>query len=100
MNDGTNNGMGCWARIYDGLAAADERRSAYLDRVVKEQIRGAKEKKNTGRPFLTDDEVRDVRARRARGEQLAEIAERYGTTKETISSAVRGRTYRHVRGTP
>lgn len=46
---------------------------------------------------LTADRVRDARLRRAAGETLASIAREMGVSYQTLSVAIAGRTWRHVR---
>lgn len=57
-------------------------------------------KPRRGDEKLTDDDVRQIRARWERGgigSTQAEIAEDYDVTAMTISNVVRRKTYRHVR---
>jgi hypothetical protein len=45
---------------------------------------------------LTDDDVREIRARRAAGSLLRELADDFGVAKSTISMAARGDTWRRL----
>lgn len=49
-------------------------------------------------PKLTDEEVRSLRARKARGDVISVTAEadKFGTAPETIRRLLRGETFRHV----
>jgi len=49
-----------------------------------------------GRAKLTDDDVREIRRRRAAGEKLAALAREYCVSHRTIRLAVIGETWRHV----
>jgi hypothetical protein len=46
---------------------------------------------------LTDDAVRDIRARFAAGEEKRSIAAAYGVTRQNVGFIVRGVTWRHVK---
>jgi len=48
------------------------------------------------RAILTDDAVRDIRARIAAGEQNASIARAYGVDRSTISAVRTGKNWGHV----
>ncbi len=45
---------------------------------------------------LSEADVREIRARRAAGEKLREIAELFGVAKQTVHSIVHGRLWAHV----
>ena len=49
---------------------------------------------------LTPDDVREARRRYAAGESFAEIAEDFPVASTTISSAVRGQTWTHIKDQP
>jgi hypothetical protein len=51
---------------------------------------------NTWHRALTDDQVREIRARRAAGESLNSIATDYGVSRAAIGSLIRGDTYADV----
>lgn len=51
-----------------------------------------------GMSRLTDDQVLDIRARRAAGEMLSDLAAEYGVAKTTICAITTGTTWRHVGG--
>lgn len=46
---------------------------------------------------LTDDVVRESRRRRAAGETISRLAAEYGVTPSTLSVAIAGKTWKHVR---
>jgi hypothetical protein len=48
-----------------------------------------------GHSFLSDDQIEDIRTRRAQGEILFTIAEDYEVDSTTICSIAKGRTYRN-----
>lgn len=50
----------------------------------------------TGTSKLTDNDVREIRARWASGETFAQIARSYGVTAANISYVARGVTWRHI----
>jgi hypothetical protein len=45
---------------------------------------------------LTDDDVRDIRARRSGGEPIKSVAERYLLSEATVSNITNRKAYRHV----
>jgi len=45
---------------------------------------------------FTREQVRDIRARLARGERARTIAQRYKVTDSVVSNIKRGKTYREV----
>jgi hypothetical protein len=49
-----------------------------------------------GRARLTDEQVRQIRHRRAAGETLLAIATAFGVGSGTVSNIVKGRTWRHI----
>jgi hypothetical protein len=50
----------------------------------------------SGRAKLTDDAVRDIRARWQRGETCAQLAREYSVNWSTVRAVLRRRTWRHV----
>lgn len=61
----------------------------------KDLIRLVTPARSNRRPF-SDDQVRSIRARHATGETLVALARFYGSKAGTISSVVRGITYKDV----
>lgn len=49
------------------------------------------------RAKLTEDQVRDLRRRNDAGETIQELARELGLDRHTVSLAVRGKSWRHVR---
>ncbi len=53
---------------------------------------------NAGRAKLTDDKVRDIRQRYARGGiSMQQLGEMYGVTNQSIFAIIHRRTWRHVK---
>ena len=85
-----------FALAHERLAAGDEARSAYLDRLVRAEMAGAR-KKHTGKRKLSPEQVAEVRALRARGLKYAEIGARFGVSHEAVRDIILGRYYREAR---
>lgn len=80
-------------------AHAEKSRETNLGRVRSEDTRELLRKINQENPpsaKLTPDDVRDIRRRKADGETLASIADRYNSTPSYISSIVHGRRWGHI----
>lgn len=79
--------------------AATKGRMASGDRSGRRRFRArwpSVEGAANGRAKLTDDQVREIRQRRASGETILAVAVAFGSGSGTVSNIAKGRTWKHV----
>ncbi len=72
-------------------------RAANLEDMTKKGRRAAGE--GNGGSVLTDDSVRSIRAGYDNGDSQYALGRRFGVSQATISRAVRGQSWSHIKGT-
>lgn len=82
------------ALIREGFSQADiARRVGCSDRTVTRY----RERENLpAHSYLTEDEVREIRARYARGNSISSIAVLYGKGRTTITYVIKRKTWKHI----
>lgn len=87
------------ARVHSGWDAEEAVTTPKVASTDREYGRTVDRLPGSGHPNhkLTEDEVVAARAERAKGARVIDLADEYGVSKSTMSTALRGLAWKHVR---
>lgn len=87
-----NKACGNVAHLFVGDAAANARDLSEKGLANRENLRGM----NSPCARLTDDQVREIRARGAAGESCRALGAAFGVNETTVSAILRRKTWQHI----